>query len=208
LDEELGDDYLGSVVGDALDIDPALLANDEDALEMDDDDEFEDALDFNHVETTIEAHNPIEEGPSNVTGLGLDLGTQPVEQTIDMIAVDTPQEVKEEHPKVHSVTTTSNSSRRDTRGSKGSSDQPLLAPLMKTPSKPSPNLSNGKASTSPNLAFGKSISPTLSQKARRISRERIIATTPTSPEEEESLRIAMALQAQEFGLRSRRSGGA
>jgi hypothetical protein len=208
LDEELGDDSLGSVAGDALDIDPALLANDEDALEMDDDDEFEDALDFNHVETTIEAHNPIEEGPTDVTGLGLNLGTQPVERAIDMIAVDTPQEVKEEHLKVDNVTATLNSSRRDTRRSKGSSDQPLLASFMKTPSKPSPNFSNGKTSVSPNLAFGKSISPTLSQKARRISRERIIATTPTSPEEEESLRIAMALQAQEFGLRSRRSGGA
>jgi hypothetical protein len=183
-----------------------LLANGEDALEMEEEDQFEDAVEFNHVESTIEAHNPIEQDQADVTGLGVVLENQSLGETNHAMVVDPPEEVKEEQTKSNGITTHSCGSRRNSRRSKGSADRSMVAQALKTPLKASPNFRNSKNSTSPSIALGQSTSPTLSQKTRRISREPMIAVTPTSPEEEESLRIAMELQAMEFGLRARRSG--
>lgn len=186
MDEEADFTPLAYDGNDLHDIDPALLAigEGEDALDMDDD-EYEDGMDLSQVENTIEAHRPIDQDDDRLEGIEI-----PFDPLLDPISSNAVAPKPTEHIKHESLL---NDSMAIDHGTSGMT---RLSSTASVPQLPKPS-----ANTTYQIKTHSKISPSID--SLPVPSMIPVSSTP----EEESLKIAIELQAQEFGLRSRRSAG-
>jgi hypothetical protein len=213
---------LEDLAASAISIDPALMENGEDPMDLDSLDILLD--DGTDIEASIELHHPADdERPAEDLDIPLDplLGGTAVDRSL---LPSTPSLTNENAPENVEEQNTADRSRNSSRHSRHI--ERFSTAQYESPRKPSK--ANARNSTSPSFksikatsstgkstsptTIGKSASPSVGSHKHRQSfgaagAKRMSPTSmpvPTSPEEDASLRMAMQLQAEEFGLRSRR----
>lgn len=183
-------------------LDPALFADSEDIMDLD---ELEVVYDDpSYIEASIESHLPLDdEEETSQLDIPLDpmLLGEPEED--DHAPVASPGPVKDELI-VNGIHTPSRS--RHVSRRLNSTTRINGRKTTSPDSKRTKGTSSIGKSTSP-TTLGKSLSPSAQRSRNSVGSSKHMSPTillSMSPEEEASLRVAMQLQAEQFGLRSRR----